>query len=369
MKKYTSKFSPAEKKALELAARYHHGQKRIGGEDYITHPMEVADLLFHYQYRGKYVFTALCHDLLEDTEVSEQEIVDTCGRFTLEAVKLLTKPWKIDPSVEVDMETYLAGIRKNEVAYPVKVADRTMNLWNAKVAGIAFQERYLKETEQYYLEFAKDSPLFGELVDAYETLKLDHDLKKRSLIAVEIEEIQENQGEEAGPYVVMECFSHNGLELLPLCCMIQREELVGIIGTGDGGMRKYSLPITITITVTGFPVADLRRYASVEAYEDATRTEGKFSVASQSILYMPSETLDPHALVTGVIRGIQGTVGLDPKEEGEELTQANVVCLEVLGSILTMIIKEEACPDPKPGEVISGIFRLFADVSAISADL
>lgn len=247
MTRYTSKFSPAEKKALELAARYHQGQKRIGGEDYINHPMEVTDLLFHYQYRGKYVFAALCHDLLEDTEVTEQEILDTCGRFTLEAVKLLTKPWKIDPSVTEDMETYLAGVRKNKVAYPVKVADRTMNLRNARVAGIAFQERYLEETEQYYLEFAKDSPLFGELVDAYETLKLEHDLKKRSLIAVEIEEIQEEDGEEAGPYVVMECFSHQGSELLPLCCLVLKEDLVGILGTGDGGSKKDGLPIPITI--------------------------------------------------------------------------------------------------------------------------
>ncbi|MFA5635172.1 MAG: HD domain-containing protein [Anaerovoracaceae bacterium] len=171
MATYSSKFSPTEKKALELAARYHKGQDRIGGGEYITHPIEVAELLFEYGFRGKYVFTAFCHDLLEDTDVTEQEILETCGRFTLEAVRLPTKRKKDAPKVEVDMDAYLAAIRQNDVAYHVKVADRTMNLWSAKHAGIGFQEKYITETEEYYLELAEDSPLFGELVSAYRALK------------------------------------------------------------------------------------------------------------------------------------------------------------------------------------------------------
>lgn len=107
MTDYTSKFSPTEKKALELALRYHRGQKRRGGAHYIDHPVDVAHLLFQYGFRGKYVFTALCHDLLEDTDVTDQEIKDTCGRFTLEAVRLLTKKRKNEPDKEVDMDAYL----------------------------------------------------------------------------------------------------------------------------------------------------------------------------------------------------------------------------------------------------------------------
>ncbi len=173
MVQYTSKFSSIEKKALELATRCHQGQKRMGGEDYINHPIEVADILFHYGFRGKYIFTALCHDLLEDTDVTDQEILETCGRFTLEAVRLLTKRRKSEPDKEVDMDAYLAAIRKNDVAYQVEVADRIMNLWSAKLADISFQEKYLTETEEYYLDFAKDSPMFGDLKLAYETLHED----------------------------------------------------------------------------------------------------------------------------------------------------------------------------------------------------
>ena len=112
MTRDTSKFSPTEKKALELATHYHQEQERIGGGDYINHPIEVADLLLHYGFRGKYVFTALCHDLLEDTDVTDQEILETCGRLTLEAVRLLTKRRKNEPDKEVDMEAYLAAMRK-----------------------------------------------------------------------------------------------------------------------------------------------------------------------------------------------------------------------------------------------------------------
>lgn len=192
MTQFTSKFSPIEKKALELATHYHQGQERIGGEDYVNHPIEVADLLYHYDFRGKYVFTALCHDLLEDTDVTDQEILETCGHLTLEAVNLLTKRRKNEPDKEVDMEAYLAAIRKNDVAYQVKVADRTMNLRSAIFAGIPFREKYLAETEKYYLDFAKDSPIFEELKLAYETLRRDTELEKGSWIPVEINKVEED---------------------------------------------------------------------------------------------------------------------------------------------------------------------------------
>lgn len=170
---FTSKFNSIEKKALELATHYHQGQKRRGGEEYINHPIEVAKLLSDYGFRGKYILTALCHDLLEDTDITDQEILDTCGRSTLEAVRLLTKKRKSESNKEVDMNAYLTAIRKNDLAYQVKVADRTMNLRSSEVADAPFRMRYLAETKNYYLDFAKDSTMFEELKLAYETIFRD----------------------------------------------------------------------------------------------------------------------------------------------------------------------------------------------------
>jgi (p)ppGpp synthase/HD superfamily hydrolase len=230
MTRYTSKFSPTEKKALELATRYHQGQKRMGGEDYINHPIEVADLLFHYGFRGKYVFTALCHDLPEDTDVTDQEILETCGRLTLEADRLLTKRRKNEPDKEVDMKVYLAAIRKNDVAYQVKVADRAMNLQSAILAGILFREKYLAETEKYYLDFAKDSPMFAELKLAYETLRRDTELEKRSRVSVEIDKVEEE--DETSSCVTIQAFKPGG-RTPPLICEVSRRELEEVSGNKD----------------------------------------------------------------------------------------------------------------------------------------
>jgi len=183
------RFSPTELKALKLAEHYHQGQKRIGGKDYITHPVEVAELLYLHRMRGKYVFAAFCHDLLEDTDATEEEILETGGRLTLNAVRLLTKRRKDAPHMPVDMGTYLTAIKKDDVAYQVKVADRIANLWSLREADLEFRKKYLKETEEYYLDFAKDSPLYNEMELAYETLKEETDLQKHSQIRVEIEEI------------------------------------------------------------------------------------------------------------------------------------------------------------------------------------
>jgi hypothetical protein len=363
---YRSKFSPTEKKALELAARYHKGQERIGGREYITHPIEVAELLFHYRFRGKYVFTAFCHDLLEDTDAREEEILETCGRSTLEAVKLLTKRRKDNIETEIDMDAYLAAIRENEVAYPVKVADRTMNLWSARHAGISFREKYLAETEQYYLKFAKDSPLFEELTLAYETIKQETDLEKRSLIRIEVDNIMDD--DETSSHVYLEGFRtrEDGEDLLMLSCQILREDLQYI--------WKIKKDRLVTILVSGFPSSEIRRYPSVEIYDvESKDSEGFFeatgvTLASQSILYTPYKDPDSHALLTGVVRGIRGEFAVDSEGnwgdvEGIDEKDATVkvaVGLEVLGSIFTVFIDKDEHPDIKIGEVLSGIFQLFA---------
>jgi len=344
MTQYTSKFSPTEKKALELAARYHQGQERIGGGDYINHPLEVADLLFHYGFRGKYVFTALCHDLLEDTNITDQEILSACGRFTLEAVQLLTKRRKNEPNKAVDMDAYLAAIRKNDVAYQVKVADRTSNLRSALCADIPFQIKYLAETAKYYLNFAKDSPLFEELKLAYETLR-DADLERRSFIPVDIEEVEDIEDDSS--YVMVQSFSREG-EMVPFTCQIERKDIESI--------RSRKRKLVPKLSVTAIPDDETRRYTSEEDYEKKKDKKDLFSIASQSILFRDTEKLDNHALITGVVRGVRGDF------ETIQGTKT-AVSLELLGNVITLILDKDVYPDLEPGEVLSGIFSLYGDLT------
>jgi GTP pyrophosphokinase len=106
------RFSPTEKRALEFAAAKHKGISRMGGQEYIAHPIVVAEYLYDHGYRGKYVFTALFHDLLEDTSTTEQDIFELGGRFTRDAVILLTK------KKGTDIADYLAKIKKTKLRMP-----------------------------------------------------------------------------------------------------------------------------------------------------------------------------------------------------------------------------------------------------------
>lgn len=152
--------------SLLFAKEKHEGQTRIGGKPYISHPIEVARIL---EEKGlsdaRYIKTALFHDLLEDTDASEQEILFYGGKDVLTAVKLLTK------IKGYKMEDYIQDIRKNMIAKMVKLADRLHNLLCALVADDKFRKRYVKETEEFYLDLAKETPFEEDITDALNALK------------------------------------------------------------------------------------------------------------------------------------------------------------------------------------------------------
>ena len=136
--------------ALEYATEKHKGQKRIGGDDYITHPIAVCEIVKEQGLDENYQMAALFHDLLEDTDATEEEILGYGGADVLEAVKLLTK-YK-----GYDMAEYIAAIKNNSIAFAVKTADRLHNLQCAVVANEDFKRKYILETVDWYLDFSPE---------------------------------------------------------------------------------------------------------------------------------------------------------------------------------------------------------------------
>lgn len=136
--------------ALAFATKKHEGQLRIGGLPYITHPIAVSDMLRDKGYDEEYQITGLFHDLLEDTDATEEEILNIGGIKVLEAVKLLTK------TKGYVMEEYISNIKGNPIAFAVKTCDRLHNLMSAKVANDKFKKRYILESKKWYIDFSSD---------------------------------------------------------------------------------------------------------------------------------------------------------------------------------------------------------------------
>ncbi len=137
-------------RALEFAKAKHKGQKRIGGDDYITHPVAVCELVKSQGLDKRYQITALFHDLLEDTDATEEEILSYGSPEILEAVKLLTK------IKGYDMSEYISAIKRNPIAFAVKAADRVHNLQCAVIADEEFKRKYILETLDWYMDFSPE---------------------------------------------------------------------------------------------------------------------------------------------------------------------------------------------------------------------
>ncbi|MGN1104257.1 MAG: HD domain-containing protein [Candidatus Coproplasma sp.] len=139
--------------ALAFATQKHEGQFRIGGLEYITHPVSVAQIVIEKGGDTDAAIAALFHDLLEDTDATEEEILRFGNRKVLDCVKLLTK------TKGYVMKDYVEAIRADKTAFLVKGADRLHNLRSALVASTEFKRRYIYETIDWYLDFLPEIPL------------------------------------------------------------------------------------------------------------------------------------------------------------------------------------------------------------------
>ena len=78
-------------KSIRVATSAHEGQTRKGDEvPYITHPFMVAMKLTRHGFSDTVVSAALVHDVLEDTEVSEEELRRELGDAVVDIVLSVT---------------------------------------------------------------------------------------------------------------------------------------------------------------------------------------------------------------------------------------------------------------------------------------
>lgn len=132
-KSYTEEEIANVKKAYELAAKVHEGQKRLSGEPYIMHPLSVALILARLGMDDASIIAAILHDTVEDTELTNDEIKKEFGDTVAELVDGVTKIGRVP--LQTKEEQQAENIRKMLIAMSrdirviiIKLADRLHNM-------------------------------------------------------------------------------------------------------------------------------------------------------------------------------------------------------------------------------------------------
>jgi GTP pyrophosphokinase len=120
-------------KAYEFSADMHRGQRRLSGEPYLTHPLEVAGIIAELRLDVPSVATGLLHDTVEDTLTSIQQVEQIFGPEVASLVDGVTKISQINFTTREEKQAenfrkmILAMARDIRVIL-VKLADRTHNM-------------------------------------------------------------------------------------------------------------------------------------------------------------------------------------------------------------------------------------------------
>ena len=143
--------------AFTLANESHIGQKRKSGENYILHPVEVAEILVDLKMDTDTIVAGILHDVVEDTLITLPDIEYIFGADVRKLVDGVTKLRNLPRTDSKKIE----NIRKMVVAMSedirvviIKLADRLHNMRTLKYMTPAKQLEKSKETLEIFATIA-----------------------------------------------------------------------------------------------------------------------------------------------------------------------------------------------------------------------
>ncbi|RQD75459.1 bifunctional (p)ppGpp synthetase/guanosine-3',5'-bis(diphosphate) 3'-pyrophosphohydrolase, partial [Desulfonatronospira sp. MSAO_Bac3] len=152
-------------KAYVFSASAHAGQIRLSGEPYLSHPLEVSDMLADLHLDADTIAAGLLHDTVEDTKASLEEVRDQFGEEVARIVKGVTKIGKM--SFDSKEEAQAENIRKMILAMAddirvilVKLADRLHNMKTLEHQSSFKQKAVAQETMDIYAPLANRLGLY-----------------------------------------------------------------------------------------------------------------------------------------------------------------------------------------------------------------
>ncbi len=151
--------------ALDIAGQAHVEQTRASGEPYLSHAMAVADIVAGMRLDHESIAAAILHDVVEDTDVTLEQIAEQCGPSVAHLVDGVTKMSTIgEYSFSTDggkeqikaesLRKLLLAMAEDVRVVLIKLADRLHNMRTLKFLPEDKQRRIARETMEIYAPLA-----------------------------------------------------------------------------------------------------------------------------------------------------------------------------------------------------------------------
>ena len=146
-------------KAYEFGNRYHEGQKRLSGEPYFNHCIEVAETLASWNMDYTTIMAGLLHDVVEDTNITVKDLEKEFDKDLANLVDGLTKISGIEFSTRKEKQVgnfmkMLLSVAKDIRVIIIKFADRMHNMRTIEYLPKLKQRRIAIETRDVYSPLA-----------------------------------------------------------------------------------------------------------------------------------------------------------------------------------------------------------------------
>lgn len=147
------------RKAFAFASRAHEGQRRDSGEDYIQHPLGVAEILVEIGMDATSLIAALLHDVVEDTIVEIDTIENEFGNEIALLVDGVTKLSRLafrssEEQQAENLRKMFLSMAKDIRVIVIKLADRLHNMRTLRHLPPERQKKVAQETLEIYAPLA-----------------------------------------------------------------------------------------------------------------------------------------------------------------------------------------------------------------------